>query len=586
MEARWSVEATARKLVLALLAVAISIGAGLCGVRPASALSLDQEGVFQLRARAYSQVTFATEDSQRFVTDPPKFAGQVMQWRNFMNPEFEVKATSLLPPGWLDELSGRLALWGFYDGLYDFGPEQYAERAAAIKFHVDPHGAYQTKGDTRNQALAGNALARNVRDIYGRRIRVNEAYVDVAKGPLFVRVGRQAISWGEADTIGLLDANNPFDTTIAPGIFIDLDEARIPLWTLRATYQLFSKLGPMSSGFLDTYWVPGWLDTTISPLQMQSASPFSAPPGAPPSNIEVFQLRPQSKTGNSRWGVRFQTVLASEYTTSVWFYKTFPTEPVAINLGISSQTGRLVTSTESPLINVAGIASSFYSSWLDAIVRSEVEVFNNQPGFRVDTNITPGLSVACNAPGAIKNSTTCGRYDKINLVRGEFGVDKNVFIRWLNPANSFIWVTSMVFTANPDETKNNDYRASGLLKPSALIRQGKGGAPAGSVTAGCDGQPGACDFVDSSDFEFFVQTHLESNFLHGQLPAGITAVMTSRGALAIFPDVAYRITDSFIVSARYINIHTFGSENNGFTPGPGVFRDRDELWLRATYQLN
>jgi len=567
-----------------MVTIAGAIVVALGHARPVHALQLDDEGIFRLRVRAYSQVSMATQDSQKFVTDPPKFAGQVMQWRNFANPEFEVKATSLLPDGWLDELSGRLALWGFYDGLYDFGPIQYRERAAQIKFHQNPHGAYQTKGDSRNQAIAGNGLARNVRDIYGRRIRVNEAYVDVVKGPLFVRVGRQAISWGEADTIGLLDANNPFDTTIAPGIFIDLDESRIPLWTLRTTYQLFTQLGPMSSGFLDAYWVPGWLDTTISPLQMQSASPYSAPPGAPPNNIEVYQLRPQSKTGNSRWGFRFQTVIG-DYTTSVWFYKTFPTEPVPLNFGISPATGRLVTSTESPLINVAGGAASFYSSLVDAIVRSEVVVFNNQPGFRVNTNITPGLSAECNAPGE-KNLSLCGRYDKINLIRGEFGVDKNIFIRALNPGNSFVWVTALVFTANPDETKDKDYRASGLLKPSALIRQGKGGAPAGSVTAGCDGQPGGCDFVNNPSFEFFVQSHLESNFLHGKMPAGITAVMSSRGALTIFPDVAYRVTDSFILSARYINIHTFGSENNGFTPGPGVFRDRDEVWLRATYQLN
>ena len=46
------------------------------------------------------------------------------------------------------------------------------------------------------------------------------------------------------------------------------------------------------------------------------------------------------------------------------------------------------------------------------------------------------------------------------------------------------------------------------------------------------------------------------------------------------------MNDSFILSARYINIHTFGSENNGFAPGLGLFRDRDQVWLRATYQLN
>lgn len=106
------------------------------------------------------------------------------------------------------------------------------------------------------------------------------------------------------------------------------------------------------------------------------------------------------------------------------------------------------------------------------------------------------------------------------------------------------------------------------------------------MTQGCNGEPGPCDYVNQSVFDWFIQSHLESSWMHGQLPAGMTAVMTGEGALLLMPDVAYRVSDSFIVSARYINIHTFGSENNGFTPGPGVFRDRDQVWLRATYQLN
>ena len=46
------------------------------------------------------------------------------------------------------------------------------------------------------------------------------------------------------------------------------------------------------------------------------------------------------------------------------------------------------------------------------------------------------------------------------------------------------------------------------------------------------------------------------------------------------------MNDSFILSSRYINIHTFGSQNTGFNAGLGLARDRDEVWLRATYQLN
>jgi hypothetical protein len=583
MHVRWSGDRRRSYLVTGIAVAILALASAT--PRVADALDLDENQNFSLRMHAYSQLSLATEDSQKYVTSPEKFTGQMMQNRNFANPELAAKFTSFLPNGWVDDFSGRLALWGFYDGLYDYGPSQYREEAANIKFHNGPNGAWQTKGDTRDQAINGDGLQRNVRDIYGTRYRVNEAYVNVSKGPLFVRIGRQAISWGEADTIGLLDANNPFDTTIAPGIFADLDEQRIPLWTVRATYRVFSDLGPFSSGLLDTYLVPGMIDTTISPLQMQSASPYSAPPGAPGSSVEIYQLRPGMRFGNSRWGVRLQTVIARDYTTSVWFYKTFPTDPVPVNLGVSNVTGRLVTSTESPLINVAGVASSWYSDFADAIIRSEVEVFNNQPGFRVDTNISRGLTAECNAPGP-KNFANCGTYDKINLIRGELGMDRNIFIKELNPTTSFVWVNAIVFAANPDETQFKQYRAGGLIKPSAIIRGATGGPAAGSVTTGCNGQPGPCDYVNQSVFDWFMQSHIESSWVHGRLPAGMTAVATGRGALLLMPDVAYRFTDEFILSARYINIHTFGSENNGFGTGVGAFRDRDQIWMRMTYQLN
>ena len=48
-------------------------------------------------------------------------------------------------------------------------------------------------------------------------------YVSLTKGRVFLRVGRQTISWGESDTIALLDQSNPFDVTRAiPGVLQDI----------------------------------------------------------------------------------------------------------------------------------------------------------------------------------------------------------------------------------------------------------------------------------------------------------------------------------------------------------------------------
>src|SRR5581483_4128527 len=152
-------------------------------------------------------------------------------------------------------------------GIYDYGTGQYARAIRHIQGRlsqghtatapvtrtdtlIDPRKQYEYQGDP----VLGD---------YGEiPFRINEAYVNYSKGPLFLRIGRQAISWGESDTIALLDANNPFNQTLGiPGVFQDVDEAWIPL----------------SSAFAEAYLVPGSIDTTVSQVPLPLASPYSPP---------------------------------------------------------------------------------------------------------------------------------------------------------------------------------------------------------------------------------------------------------------------------------------------------------------------
>ena len=66
-------------------------------------------------------------------------------------------------------------------------------------------------------------------------------------------------------------------------------------------------------------------------------------------------------------------------------------------------------------------------------------------------------------------------------------------------------------------------------------------------------------------------------------PSDYTA---ASGALTFAPSVVYRLTDNALLDAKYINTHTFGSGDNGYTKGVGLNRDRDQFWVRATFQLN
>src|SRR5262249_48717435 len=143
-----------------------------------------------------------------------------------------------------DEFKFRFAWWGFYDGLYDYlNPEWDQHRRDILTRFSQTDRPNQESKFFQDQN-------KNPRKIYAERNRINELYFDYSSGPFFMRVGRQAISWGESDSIALLDVQNPFDLTLAaPGFFQDVDEARIPLWTVRSTIKLLESWGPLSSVF-------------------------------------------------------------------------------------------------------------------------------------------------------------------------------------------------------------------------------------------------------------------------------------------------------------------------------------------------
>jgi Protein of unknown function (DUF1302) len=352
---------------------------------------LDKGRNFDVRLRAYSQLGIMTDSSE---TDWPgngpntcvvngkesnkcKYsAGDLAQHRNFYNPEFDAKLTdytrwmngaglSLIAP---DEFKFRFAWWGFYDGVYDYlnGPWNFNRQNLKAR--------QSQSNDIRKESFVFNDENKNARHIYAQRNRINELYLDYKKGPLFLRAGRQSISWGESDDIVFMDRLNAFDLTLgAPGLFQDLDEARIPFWALRGTYKLLDSWNFLSSVFADAFVVPGVIDTTvpIDPM-VGGVSPFSpdvADPqlmandlirrnGFDPRNFQGLHLvvvthQPENDWSNTRWGTRLTGVVARDYTVQAWFAREFPVAPTplltggpgAFDQGFKDVTGRPVPIT-------------------------------------------------------------------------------------------------------------------------------------------------------------------------------------------------------------------------------------------------
>lgn len=597
----------------------------------ADAVYLDTNRDFQIRGRAYTEAAVAAERSEP-QTVPGRVPFQLISHRTFFNPEFEGQLTRYQPFG-LDDLSFRFALWGFYDGIYEYGTSQYDRARRNIKgkltqghlhsaanradFPIEAEKIYSYQPDP---VLGGYGDPDEVADI---PFRLNEAYFNVTKGPLFVRLGRQAISWGESDTIALLDANNPFDLTKAiPGVFEDIDEARIPLWTARATYSLFDSWKWFSNAYLEAYLVPGSIDTTVSSPPLPLLSPYSPPQPDPQSlvaglippdigaalvkpilgdiQIGIYDHLPSRKMSNSRYGARLGAVINREYTTSVWYYRTFANQPVPrflpLDLSLApitraGQTGPTFLTTElhHGLVDVFGISTDFFSSWLNGIVRTEMEFFHNEPAFIPNRNIpferllrTPQLRTVLNGLGqSIPAGKIEGEIPRADMLRFEIGHDRFFFFRPFNPSNSFIWVTAYIGQWNLSETfTDEDFRFGGQQKPT------KDGVRLGvnteALTLATIGQLKTVptDFVDLYPYESFFQTHLETSYMHGRLVPSITAIAGLNGVFGFPMGLSYRYTDNLIFDLRYTILG-----GNFYFPF-GYFRDRSQLAARMTMLLN
>jgi hypothetical protein len=436
------------------------------------------------------------------------------------------------------------------------------------------------------------------RSIYGNSERVNELYISYSKGPFFLRFGKQSISWGESDTIALLDQSNPFDLTLgAPGFFEDIDEARIPLYTVRASYNLFDTLGPMSSGFIESYWVPGELDSTTAITPLLTASPYS-PRGQDPQTHSAGVFPPsyqfvffdhtlKSDFSSSRWGFRFQTVLNRFLTLQTWLYRTFPSSPVPLEVGFpgtaqnpvnigptNNPTSFYIISLEHKPVMVYGLAGTFFFEPLDGIVRLDAQFFEHEAGFVPQANLnicaySNQTTRAC--PNGKSPYNSAGTIPYADVLRYEIGFDRFFFLRALNPSNSFIVSTSAVGSYNSSWTNSpaHDFRFNGQLKPGYFVNGQE-------VTRGRY----ANDYVNQDGpLDAQGQITVQTDYLHGRLEPRLTVIQFVRGTNAIHPTLSYRWTDWLLFQADYQRI-------SGAYQSLGFFRDRDQVSFRVTYQLN
>jgi hypothetical protein len=353
----------------------------------------------------------------------------------------------------------------------------------------------------------------------------------------------------------LLDMIEPLDNRFGFPLVEDLDDRRIPLWMTRSTLSL-GTWGPASNLTLEGYWVPGSIDNQESPVP-RTGNPFGPPVPPGPADIII----PDKKLSNSRGGGRILTTLWETATVSLAHYVTFSDIPSA-RLEVRS----LNPAPDTPLLlefyqqQVTGISATMALPFDPyTIVRTEAANFWDERVFIPGQSANAGELIPRFLAG--DGSPVRGALPTRNVVRWVVGVDRNVWLRWLNPENTFLLSAQYFHTHIVDY---DDDITSPLVDHIDF--------PA------APGPPQA-HFLRRKNDEITL-TYLVSTLLwHGRITPQVFGAYETRGANAIVPGVTYQFGTNVQIALKYAVLF-------GKFAGLGVFRDRDQLLVRVQYNLS
>jgi hypothetical protein len=568
---------------------------GLLAFSSAQAMYLDEDETLQITGKVFTQGSWRMEDSDsggraclanlgancEGWTFPNTKRGQLIQHRNLLDIEMYHNVGRELGPDFtlLDQLGYRLRVKYFYDGVYDYGPLQYR----TPRFYSTP--AYlATLGATDRQGVI------DARHLDTQKDPLWNAYVDLGRGPVKLRIGRQDLSWGESDGFRLLDMIEPLDNRFGFPLVEDLDDRRIPLWMVRPTLSI-GTLGPLRNLTIDSYWVPGTIDNEVSPVT-PSGNPFAT--GSPPGKSVIF--RPSKNLGDSRGGGRLIGTLG-DVTFSLGHYVTFNDIPslrlraTSINIipvgAPDALPDFLIYAPDAAFLvefyqqQITGASATFALPFDPyTIVRMEAAHFWDERVFIPEQSVNAAVARCaaqlpygagpCPSPGV-------GDLPTKNVMRWMIGLDRNVWIRWLNPENTF-FLSGQYFHTNIFNYDKDI--ANGL--PSNTHSAAVANVPLDPVNLPGVTRPmiaTSYDFVPRKQDEVTLTYLINTLVYHGTIQPQVFGAYDIRGVHAVVPSLSYQYGSNLVFTVKYAIIM-------GTYANLGFFRDRDQLLFRVQYNLS
>jgi hypothetical protein len=618
-----------RGVVLILLPV-------LLWARDARAVPLDQEGDITLGARTYVNARVGTEathngppvnGSNQVVRDiqeqenliggtfPHSDAGHLRQNRAFIELSLKYRMDRLLahgvgPFGLLNDLpfhikslGGQVTFRGEGDSLYDWGPREYSSAGPFNElFQATTPIVLGSASLIKDQGFIDvPPLRSQVHQRGTSRERLFQAFVEGQVGDLFVRAGRQVLSWGETDGFQLLDHINPLDSTFG-GFLISLDERRVPLDMIRAEYYL-GNLGPITEAFLQGY---GAIDTAVGYYPNPPwGSPWT-PPGlaAPAINVSKPSFITPTRTFNDARGGVLLKFNALNATFSLAHYYTYFDVPAlqvqtvapwkqgtalritAFNDGLAcpdaqgnpdysnrscgAPTHLIATA---PKVQVSGATTTFAIPELYSVVRSEFAYFKDEPAFS-QGQMDPFIFNMNNG------QTTGGRRtrDSVNAV---VGFDINRFIPVLNPNQTFLISTQFFYkhicdaggksVFNPDGTvnANREVLPVPVLAPYNIQVFPNVGLPLGQL------------FITEPADTYLQTLLITTSYRSGTITPAMVMFYDWGGAFLYQPSLTFsRDPFRFALSYSILDSHMYKGGS-----GVSLLKDRDNIEFRLEYVI-
>ena len=509
----------------------------------AEAIYLNKEKTFSVTGRVETKLTVTTRGYTGWYTVPSMVPDQP----NSPNlASFNLKQHRTL---------------AYIEGNYNFKPGSGYDIRVHATGRFLYEGVYEYGPDSAQAVRDFNSKYRDEIDDFSRDADLWEGYVDISKGPFFLRLGRQKISWGETDVYPMLDRIMPIDNTYG-GIFEDLDDRRIPIWALRTTYN-FGKVGMFNNLGAELFWEPAMIDQKFSP-QAPFGSIYNFPqPSAPPYQIGPH---PDSSIEESRWGVRLEGVLGNNFNWSLAYMLTYLTDPalksvVDLDLVFAGDLHGLQMQKYWEQVHIVGGSFSFFEQFTSTIIRGELGYFIDEPAFQISKNFAalgtflyvsdPASGIPPDQWGSLIPKSSIPEW---NVLRFSIAVDRPFWVRFLNDKAMFSTTVEIFNEYYPSHTDDS-------VLPAPVYPSAK--------------------FVELHEWEQTIVALVTTNYMQGTLTPTVVAGFNPREGGAGFYTVSLekRFGNHWKLKGEYNDVW-----GNKEIP-PGVLFDWDQVAVRATYMF-